>query len=168
MSVNERFNLFWITRALTIACQYDLERYYYDTIYHNLFSIIKLPSECVVMDKYNLRCDTTTEADISVRMAVLSNGSSSIIEIPRLTVKDKKEIQFQFLSLLSDKLHHGECILAVSEQADEDGFVLDTMLNRRNTLAAIASHWEMLKLQLSFGYMNMLSQALGQMNYLSN
>ena len=168
MSVNERFNLFWITRALTIACQYDLERYYYDTVHHNLFSIIKLPSECVVMDKYNLRYDTTTEADISIRMTVLSNSSSSIIEIPRLSVKDKKEIQFQFLSLLSDKLHHGECLLAVSEQADEDGFVLDNMLHRRNTLADMTSHWETLKLQLSFGYMNRLSQALGQVNYLSN
>lgn len=168
MSVNERFNLFWITRALTIACQYDLERYYYDTIHHNLFSIIKLPSESVVMDKYNLRYDTTTEADITVRMAVLASGGSSIIEIPRLSVKDKKEMQFQFLSLLSDKLHHGECVLAVSEQADEDGFVLDTMLNRRNTLADIASHWEMLKLQLSLGYMSGLSQALGQVNYMHN
>jgi hypothetical protein len=120
------------------------------------------------MDKYNSRYDTTSEADITVRMNFVASGKSSIIEIPRLSVKDKKEIQFQFLSLLSDKLHHGECILAVSEQADEDGFVLDGMLNRRNVLTHIASHWEMLKLQLSFGYMSQLSQALGQLNYLSN
>jgi len=168
MSVNERFNLFWITRALTISCQYDLERYYYDTIYHNLFSIIQLPSERVVMNKYNSRYDTITEADITIRMRLPADDRSSIIEIPRLTVRDKKEIQFQFLSMLSDKLHYGECVLAVSEQADEDGFVLDTMLNRRNAPADIAPHWETLKLQLSFGYMNGLSQALGKINYLDN
>lgn len=170
MSVNDRFNLFWVTRALTISCQYDLERYYYDTIYHNLFSIIKLPSECIVLDKYNLRYDTITEADITVRMTPTddSHSFSSIIEIPRLSVRDKKEIQFQFLSLLSDKMHYGECILAVSDQADEDGFVLDNILNKRTTFSEIQSYWEMLKLQLSFGYMNKLSQKLGETGYLSN
>src|SRR6202012_4434703 len=117
MSVNERFDLFWITRALTISCQYDLERYYYDTVYHNLFSVVKLPSEFVVLDKYNLRYSSTVEADITVRMTITPDNYSSIIEIPRLSVRDKKEIQFQFLSLLSDKVHHRECILAVSEQA---------------------------------------------------
>ncbi len=168
MSVNDRFNLFWISRALTISCQYNLERYYYDTVYHNLFSVIQLPTESIVLDKYNLRYDNSFEANIAVRMALLAGSHSSIIEIPRLSVRDKKEIQFQFLSLLSDKLHHGECILAVSEQADEDGFVLDTVLNRRIVLADIASHWEMLKLQLSYGYMHRLGQTLGDVNYLNN
>lgn len=165
MSVSERFNLFWIARALTISCQYELERYYYDTIHHNLFSIIKLPSESVVLDKYNSRYDITTEADIAIRMALLGDHPGSIIEIPRLSVTDKKEIQFGFLSLLTDKLHHGKCILAVSEQTDEDGFVLDNMLNKRH---ALTPHWETLKLQLSFGYMSRLNQRLTGMDYLSN
>jgi hypothetical protein len=165
MSVNERFNLFWITRALTISCQFDQERYYYDTIHHNLFSIIKLQSESIVLDRYNLRYDNITEADISVRMALSVGHHSSIIEIPRLSVNDKKEIQFGFLSLSADKLHYGKCILAVSEQTDEDGFVLDALFHRRHTLTP---HWEALKLQLSFGYMSRLNQNLAQAGYLHN
>lgn len=165
MSVNERFNLFWIARALTISCQYDMERYYYDTMHHNLFSIIKLPSEPVILNKYNLRYDSTTEADITVRMSLSGDHHSSIIEIPRLSVKDKKEIQFGFLSLSADKLTYGKCILAVSEQTDEDGFVLDTLFHRRHTLTP---HWEALKLQLSLGYMSRLNQNLAQTGYLHN
>lgn len=165
MSVSERFNLFWIARALTISCQYEQERYYYDTIQHNLFSIIKLPSESIVLDKYNSRYDTATEADITVRMTLPVDHYCSIIEIPRLSVTDKKEIQFGFLSLMEDKLHHDKCILAVSEQADEDGFVLDTLFHRRHTLTP---YWETLKLQLSFGFMNKLNQNLARINYLNN
>lgn len=168
MSVNERFNLFWLTRALSIACQYDLEHYYYDTIHRNLFSIVHLSSEYIVLDKYNSRCDELTTSDIIVRLTVMDEGLNSIIEIPRLSVKDKKEIQFQFLSLLSDKVHHAECLLAVSEQADEDGFILDNLLQRRPTLVEIAAHWETLKLRLSFGYMNMLSKTLNEFNFLYN
>jgi hypothetical protein len=171
MSINERFNLFWITRAMAVSHQYDYERYYYDSSRHSLFSIIKLPvlpRELIILDKYNLRYDVKTEADLAVRLELLADEDSTIIEIPRLSVHDKKEIQQQFLSILSDKIHHRECLLAVNEQMDEDGFVLDSLLNRRSSLTGFIPYWETLKLQLSFAYMSLLTRGISDEAYLEN
>jgi hypothetical protein len=171
MSINDRFNLFWITRAMTVSYHYDLEHYYYDLEQHNLFSVITLPmhpSKTLVLNKFSFMCDIQTAADIALRLKILANAGKTIIEIPRLSVKDKKEIQFQFLALLYDKLHHEECLLAVTEQPDEDGFVLADLLNRHNAPYDILEYWEELKLQLSLTFVGTLNQNVRQNSYLNN
>lgn len=171
MSINDRFNLFWLTRAMTVSHWYDLEHYYYDSRQHNLFSIITLPvqpSRAIILNKFSYRCDIKVANDIALRLEILANADNTIIEIPRLSVKDKKEIQFHFLSHLENKLNHEQCLLAISEQPDEDGFVLDELLNKQNDFYNIAPCWEDLKRQLSLAFMGMLNHNANRAVYLNN
>ena len=155
---------------MAVSHWYDLEHYYYDSKQQNLFSIITLPvqpSRIIILNKFNFMCDIKVADDIALRLEILANADHTIVEIPRLSAKDKKEIQFHFLSRQENKLNHEQCLLAVSEQPDEDGFVLDDLLNRQNTFYNIIPYWEELKLQLSLAFMGMLTNSVKRA-YLSN
>ena len=152
MTVNERFNLYWLLRAITAPCSYCLERYYYDLKRKELFSVLHLTDyspAILILDKFSFRYPLDIEGDLAVRLELVAYRRMKIVEIPRMDITEKIDIQIQFLSMLGDKLHQQEYIKAVIHQNETHGFVLDNLLKKYDSSAPIRSYWEHIKLQVA-------------------
>jgi len=164
MTVNERFNLYWLLRAITAPCGYRLEQYYYDLKLKKLFSVLHLTDyspAILILDKFSLRYPLDVESDLAVRLELVSYKRMKIIEIPRMDIAEKIGTQMQFLSILGDDQYQQEYIQAVIQQSETHGFVLDNLLKKHDSSAAIAPYWEHVKLQIAGMYVNKLTGNTG-------
>jgi len=66
-----------------------------------------------------------------------------------MSIAEKIGVQMQFLSVLSDKLHHLEFIQGVIQQNEAHGFMLDALLNQYQSSATIVPYWDHVKLQIT-------------------
>jgi hypothetical protein len=85
-------------------------------------------------------------------LELINDESSEIVEIPRINVTEKIDIQLNLLSRMPGTYWHNELIQAVENQKDDHKFVLDTVLIENNNSAAIASYWDEFKLQTVTNY----------------
>ena len=159
MTVNERFNLYWLLRAITAPCNYCLEQYYYDLKRKELFSVLHLTDyspAILILDKFSLRYPLDIESDLAVRLELITYKRMKIVEIPRMDITEKIDTQIQFLSILGDQLHQQEYIQAVIQQSETHGFVLDNLLKKYDSSAPIKPYWEYIKLQIAASRINKL------------
>jgi hypothetical protein len=159
MKVNERFNLYWMLRAITAPCSYCLEKYYYDLKRKELFSVLHLADyspAVLILDKFSFRYPLDIEGDIAVRLELIAYRRMKIVEIPRMDISEKIGIQIQFLSILGDQLHQQEYTQAVIQQSETHGFVLDNLLKKYDSSAPLRSYWEHIKLQIAASHINKL------------
>jgi hypothetical protein len=164
MTVNERFNLYWLLRAITAPCSYCLEQYYYDLKRKELFSVLHLAdysSMILILDKFSLRYPLDIEGDLAVRLELIAYRRMKIVEIPRMDITEKIDVQVHFLSILSDRLHQQEYMRAVIQQNETHGFVLDNLLKKYSSSAPIRPYWEYTKLQLAANHIRKLVSNAG-------
>jgi len=131
MTESERYNLLWLVNAMTLPINYDQERYYYDGFRKEFFYIIKsvdIQFGYGILNIFDCHYSKEIGSDISVRLELINDESSEIVEIPRINVVEKIDIQLQFLSKLPGTFHHNELIRAVEQQRDVNKFVLDSAL----------------------------------------
>jgi hypothetical protein len=101
MSESEQYNLLWLLSALTLPVNYDQERYYCDGERKDVFYIIKsqdIPFGFGILNKFDHHYSKEIESDVAVRLELINDESSEIIEIPRINVTEKIDIQLNFLS----------------------------------------------------------------------
>lgn len=142
---------------MTLSVSYDQERYYYDALRRDFFYIIKsvdIPSGYGILNKFDHHYSKEIENDISVRLELINDESSEIVEVPRINVVEKVDIQLEFLSKLPDTFHHNELIRAVEQQKDDYKFVLDTALIENDNSAPMIQYWDDYKLEVVFSYIN--------------
>lgn len=157
MSETERYNLLWLLNAMTLPVNYDQERYYYDGQRKDFFYTIKskdIPFGFGILNKFDHHYSKEIESDLAVRLELINDESSEIIEIPRINVAEKIDIQLQFLSRMPGTYWHNELIQAVENQQDDYKFVLDTVLIENDNSAAMSKYWDDYKLQTIISYLS--------------
>jgi len=101
LTATERYNLLWLIHAMILPITYTDERYYYDVRRNDLFYTIKAsgnPLSMGLFNKFHLAYSAEIASDSAVRLELINDESSEIIEIPRLNILDKVGIQLEFLS----------------------------------------------------------------------
>jgi hypothetical protein len=163
MTATERYNLLWLLRAMTLPMDYEYERYYYDGRRKELFYTAKAkdnPFSIVVLNKFDLQYSNEIESDLAVRLELIYDERSEIVEIPRINVVEKVGIQLEFLSKLPGTYWHNELIAAVEQQEDDYKFVLDTVLIENDNSAPMAKYWDDYKLIVVKLYITQLHSIL--------
>jgi hypothetical protein len=138
----ERFNLFWLCRAMTAPVK-SKESYYYDARTKRFF-VSKLAG---LFDMIDLSMTAPEAEALLKRIADIGSEASEIVEIPRLNLQDKVAVQLLFLSKFPGVIHEEALRLAAEKQQDTGGFVLDTVLGREDVLGPMAPYWEDFKLK---------------------
>jgi hypothetical protein len=157
---DERLTLLWLAMAVTMP-QHACERFYYDSRSKLCFSNSTTVGGLKLVDKANMPLPVEIGSDIAVRLEWVSDQSSEIIEIPRLNVADKVDIQLHFLSNFDGVMHIQELIKAVENQKDDYKMVLDTILIENSTTAPMAYYWDDFKLSHVVTYIEMFTKAIG-------
>lgn len=152
----ERFNLFWLCHAMTAPVKSE-ESYYYDAGTKRFFSV--KPSG--LFDMVGLSIMGSLAAELSGRMAGMDSEASGIVEIPRLNVQDKIAVQLLFLSKFPGVIHEEALRLAAEKQRDTDGFVLDMLLDKDDSVAPMAPSWDDFKLKTIQYYLEKFTGLIG-------
>jgi len=163
MTEAEQYNLLWLANAMTLPIYHTAERYYYDGVRQDLLHTTtsdNLPYT-VILNLFDLRYSEDIESDLQVRLLLIQDEDSEIIEIPRINVAEKIEIQLQFLSRMPGTYWHNELINAVEQQQDDFKFVLDTVLIENDNSVAMGKYWEDYKLNIIYTYIEAFSTAVG-------
>jgi len=142
------FNLHWLCYAVTSPCNGE-ERYYYDGQNQKLFYTkpVTGSNETEFFNMVDLRIDAFESLSLSARLGKIDEGSSSLVEIPRLHVSDKILIQLLFLSKFPGIIHHEDVRLAAEKQQDVQGFVLDKIFTENSGLSPAEPYWDEYKLK---------------------
>jgi hypothetical protein len=138
----ERFNLFWLFHAMTASVKSD-ELYYYDARTKRFFAA----KSSGLFDMVDLPLMPPIATDLLERMPDMDSEASEIVEIPRLNIQDKVAVQLLFLSNFPGVIHEEALRLAAEKQADTDGFVLDVLLEKDDTVAPMLPYWDDFKLK---------------------
>jgi hypothetical protein len=138
----ERFNLFWLCHAMTAPVIAE-ESYYFDGQTKKFFTA--RPDG--LYDMIDLPLTSPLAETIKERLTDIDSEASEIVEIPRLNVQDKVAVQLLFLSKFPGVIHEEKLTLAVEQQVDAYGFVLDVVLDENDVLSPMAPYWDDFKLK---------------------
>lgn len=164
MTPEQQHTLLWLANAMTLPAYYRTERYFYDGETQSFFSRLQTDNcgtRFTVRDHYGKPFYLPIEADLQVRIELIDDDMSEIIEIPRLGVQDKKAIQQGFLSNFQGVYFEQELLTAVGKQTDDFSFVLDRALNFHDEAIHLMPYWEQYKLDTVMQYLNAFTSALG-------
>jgi hypothetical protein len=155
MTEAEQYNLLWLVNAMTLPISHIKEQYYYDGLRKDLFYTITTQnlSYPVILNRSDLRYSEEIESDLQVRLLLIEDEGSELVEIPRINVAEKIAIQLQFLARMPDTYWHNELIKAVEQQKDDFKFVLDTLLIENDNSAPMAKYWDDYKIEIMFNYL---------------
>jgi hypothetical protein len=157
LSESEQYDLLWLANAITLPISYDTEHYYYDGLRKELFYTISSkanPFLIGVLNKFDLEYSDEIASDIAVRLELINDESSKIVEIPRLDIQEKIGVQLEFLSYMAGTLQHNELIAVVEGQQDDYKFILDTILMESENTLPMIPYWSDFKLKVTFTYIN--------------
>jgi hypothetical protein len=152
----ERFNLFWLCHAMTAPANTG-EWYYYDARKKRFF----ISKAGVLFDMVDLQLMETIAVELLGRLAAIDTDASEIVEIPRLNVQDKVAIQLLFLSNFPGVIHEETLRIAAEKQQDANGFVLDAVLGKSETLSPMAPYWDDFKLKTVQYYLEKFTGIVG-------
>ncbi|MDN5285693.1 MAG: hypothetical protein JWR38_1967 [Mucilaginibacter sp.] len=164
MTEAEQYNLLWLANAMTLPISHTDEHYYYDDSRKELFYTIKAKGNSFgigILNKFDLQYSKEIESDLAVRLELIGNESSEIVEVPRINVAEKIDIQLEFLSKLPGTFHHNELIRAVEHQRDDYKFVLDSALIENDNSAPMAIYWDDYKLQIIYTFITNFYTLIG-------
>jgi hypothetical protein len=160
---DQKLNLLWLAMAMTVP-ESTQERFFYDTITEQFFYSRPLrdyPHRLDLFDTIDLHLFDKDYDDIIVRLELLNDENSEIIEIPRLNIADKIAIQLSFLSNLNGAMHLQKLITAVENQKDDFKMVLDTVLIENKNTAHISPYWDDYKLSQVLSYIEVFFRSTG-------
>lgn len=99
-------------------------------------------------------------SDLLVRLELINDASSEIVEIPKLNVEDKIAIQTLFLKHFEGVYYYNEIQEAIDKQQDDHKFVLDTVLIENGNSAPMAPYWDEYKLRTVREYISRYANGL--------
>jgi hypothetical protein len=164
MTPEQRYTLLWLTSAMTLPAYFTTERYFYDGVNQCFFTRLQADNcgvRFVIKDHYGKPFYLPVEADLQVRLELIDDDLSEIIEIPRLNVQDKVVIQQAFLNNFQSVYFEQELSKAVNRQMDDFSFVLDRVLNFHDDAIHLMHYWEEYKLETVMQYLNAFTNAIG-------
>lgn len=148
MTAIEYFNLNWLTRACT-APRKPGRRFYYDAVAAAFISAeqaaVGLP--ITFYNMVDISIGGGQEAELRLRWDLDDEDRSGLIELPRFKEQEKKSIQWNFLRPYDGHQYAYEYNKAVEYQTDEDGFVLDEVMQDADS-DPMVSLWEQYKLKV--------------------
>jgi hypothetical protein len=150
----ERFNLYWLCHAMTAPVKSE-DLYYYDAQTKKFFA----SRSAVILDMIEL--PVIEPAALLERLADIHSEASEIVEIPRLNIPDKVSVQLLFLSNFPGVIHEEALRLAVENQPDKNGFMLDVVLGENVVLAPMVPYWEDFKLKTIQYYLEKFTGVIG-------
>ncbi len=156
------YKLLWLLNAMTLPIAHTDERYYYDGQRQEFFFTIKVkesPNALVILNIYDLQYSLEIESDIAVRLERINDESSEIVEIPKLNVDDKVDIQLQFLSKIEGTYCHNDLLKAVYDQ--QDACALDEIPLRNANLEPMETYWDYYKLKTVLQYLTRFTESIG-------
>lgn len=157
----QRVNILRIALAMT-APQNTTERYYYDSVTELFFYSKQIgDNEVALYTLLDFPLSEREYGDVSVRLDQVHDNDCEIVEIPRLNVFEKIEIQLDFLSQFYRVYHLEGLITAVEEQPDEYRMVLDSALIKDINCAPMAPYWDEFKHRTVFNYIKQFTNSVG-------
>jgi hypothetical protein len=103
MTPMQQHNLLWLASAMTTPIYYLSEQHYYDNRFQVFFTKVSYGScgtRFDIKDVYGSIMYKELSCDISVRLELVNDDSSELVEIPKLNVKEKVAIQTDFSKAL--------------------------------------------------------------------
>lgn len=164
MTPEQRYTLLWLTSAMTLPVYYRTERYFYDGVNRCFFTRKQLDNcgtRFLVKGHYGKPFYTPIEADLQVRLELVEDDMSEIVEIPKLNVQDKVAIQLKFMSNFPNIKCEQELLNAINRQLDDFCFVLDRVLQENELTVPMVPYWEEYKLKTVLEYLNAFTSAIG-------
>ncbi len=158
----EKFHVMWVARAMAVPVK-SLNRYYYDGMTGKFFYSrrVKADAEVVeLLDSIGMYLMGDEYHDLLNRLLSIEHPSSEILEIPRLTVQQKIELQTIFLGSLKSPQHYYLYIENVKEQNDSNGFILDSLLKENDVMNSLFTTWNSFKELTIYKYINEYSEAV--------
>ncbi len=157
-------NLYWLANAMTRPLSHFNERYFYDVIRKDFFYVLGVSGNInglKIFDAYDMPYPRDTESDIAVRLELSQDDNDNIIEIPRLDVFKKIDIQMRFLYTISESTFYNDLKALVEQQTDDFMFVMDKVLVQKVDIYPILNLWEDYKLKFIFNFVNLFAKAYG-------
>ncbi|WP_462265128.1 hypothetical protein [Mucilaginibacter sp.] len=164
MTPEQRYTLLWLTSAMTLPAYFTTERYFYDGMNQCFFTRLQADNcgvRFVIKNHYGKPFYLPIEADLQVRVELINDDMSEIIEIPRLNVQDKVAIQQAFLANFHGVYFEQELSKAIGKQSNDFSLVLDRVLNFHNDAIHLMPYWEEYKLDTVMQYLNVFTNAIG-------
>jgi hypothetical protein len=161
MNDSQNANIAWVAMALT-APEYANERYYYDEL-TELFFYKRITgfNNFSLYSFLDFPLSAAESADVSKRLQRIGDTDCGIVEIPRLSVLEKIEIQLDFLSQFYRVYQLNELIAAVEDQRDDYRMVLDNVLLQHANAATMTPLWNDFKLKVVFRFIKHFTSAIG-------
>ncbi|WP_345954768.1 hypothetical protein [Mucilaginibacter sp. PAMB04168] len=164
MTTQQRHNLLWLASAITHPSHYTRRQHYYDEVHRLFFTRVKIDyngARFEIRDSYDKPLVEDAASDLLVRLELINDASSEIVEIPKLNVEDKIAIQTLFLKHFEGVYYYNEIQEAINNQQDDHRFVLDTVLIENDNAAPMAPYWDDYKLRTVTQYINIFGNTVG-------
>lgn len=145
----------------SVSCE---EHYYYDGDSKKFFYTMQASIDTddrLLLSMIDLPITGSERTELLRRIEHIDSNCSEIVEIPRLNVQDKVGVQLLFLSKFSGIHHEEELRLAVEQQKDNYGFVLDIITTKYDVLAPMEPYWEDFKLKTIQYYLEKFTGVVG-------
>ncbi len=146
---------------MTLPVGYAEQHYYFDGRSNNLFAFVNLDENdrMTYVDRFYQELDAAAPNELAQRLAYKESALSKVVEIPRLTVQEKINLQLAFIAKLPGS-NYSNLITTISKQPNDSSFVLDFVIDEEQFVLA-AKHWDEYKLETISSYFDKLC---GQLN----
>lgn len=164
MTARQQHNLLWLASAMTTPIYYVSERHYYDGRFQVFFTKVSYGNcgtRFDIKDVYGSIMYKELSCDISVRLELVNDDNSEIVEIPRLNMQEKVAIQIDFLKHFEGVVYYNELLDAINRQQDSHKFVLDKVLIENDNAAPMAPYWDDYKLRVVTEYIVNFANLIG-------
>jgi hypothetical protein len=164
MTDTQRHNLIWLASAMTHPIHHTRRQHYYDEVRRMFFTRVMIDyngARFEIRNSFDKPLVEDIASDLLVRLELINDASSEILEIPKLNVEDKIAIQTLFLKHFEGVYYYNEIQEAINRQQDDHKFVLDTVLIENDNSAPMAPYWDDYKLRTIREYIETFTQTLG-------
>jgi hypothetical protein len=169
MNDMQRHNLIWLASAMTHPTHYTRRQHYYDEVHKMFFTRVMIDyngAKFEIRDSLDKPLVDDIASDLLVRLELINDDSSEIVEIPKLNVEDKIAIQTLFLKYFEGVFYYNEIQEAINKQQDDHKFVLDTVLIENDNAAPMTPYWDDYKLRTVMEYIQTFCLSLNISVYL--
>lgn len=165
MTSTEKICLSWLSHAMTDSPDSNIS-YYYDLKYRSFFYIKTPLYDTGGIEFYDVKGEKIYDEEKYIDLFIrLSGLSDELIEITRLNVAQKRDIQWQFLSRFCGHRYHFKYFIEVIDQREQESFVLDKLMKHENN--KLYQLWEKFKLEVIRIYANSFAGKKGfELNFL--
>jgi hypothetical protein len=163
MTAAQRNSLLWLANAMTTPIDYTRRLHYYDGVHQLFFTRVMLDycgTSFEVRDSFDMAMSEEFASDLLVKVELINDESSEIVEIPKLNVQYKVAIQTEFLQHFEGVVYYSEIQEAISRQQDEQEFVLDKVFIENDNAAPMAPYWDDYKLRKVMEYISSFANVI--------